>query len=201
MYRFIVGVIALLIVSGNVLSADATEKALAIVKQNCAACHGPDGNSLLPANPKLAGQHREYMLKQLKEFKSGARRNPVMASMLGNLVDEDLSLLASHFSAQNSASSSAKDKSLALQGRAIYRGGLVSKAVPACSGCHSPNGAGIPAQFPRLAGQHAEYVAAQLKAFRAGERSNDLNHMMQTAVANLNDGEISALAEYIAGLR
>jgi cytochrome c553 len=201
MYRFFLGASALLMVSGHVFSADASERASSIVKQNCAACHGSDGNSLLPANPKLAGQHREYMLKQLREFKSGARRNPVMASMLGNLGDEDLNLLASHFAAQKSASNSAKDKSLALQGQAIYRGGLASKSVPACSGCHSPNGAGIPTQFPRLAGQHGEYIAAQLKAFRAGERTNDLNHMMQTAMANLSDGEISALAEYIAGLR
>jgi cytochrome c553 len=201
MYRFIVGATALLIVSGNVFAADASERALAIVKQNCAACHGLEGNSPLPVNPKLAGQHREYMLKQFREFKSGVRRNPVMASMLGNLVEEDLNLIASHYSAQPPAANAAKDKSLALQGQSIYRGGLASKAVPACSGCHSPNGAGIPTQFPRLAGQHAEYVAAQLKAFRAGERSNDLNHMMQTAVANLSDGEISALAEYIAGLR
>ena len=201
MYRFILGATALLIVSGNVFSAEASERALSIVKQNCAACHGPDGNSLLPANPKLAGQHREYMLKQFGEFKSGIRHNPVMASMIANLSDEDLRFLASHFSTQKSASNSAKDKSLALQGQAIYRGGLAAKAVPACSGCHSPNGAGIPAQFPRLAGQHAEYIVTQLKAFRAGERSNDLNQMMQATAANLSDVEILALAEYIAGLR
>lgn len=201
MYRFVVGATALLFVSGNVLSGDASEKARAIVKQNCAACHGADGNSPLPANPNLAGQHIDYMLKQFREFKSGTRGNPIMASMLGNLGDDDLRNVASHYATQKPAASAAKDKPLALQGQAIYRSGIASKSVPACSGCHSPNGAGIPAQFPRLAGQHAEYVAAQLRAFRAGERANDLNQMMQSATANLSDREISALAEYIAGLR
>jgi cytochrome c553 len=175
-------------------------KGQAIVGKVCAACHGFDGNSFLPANPSLAGQHEDYLLKQLTEFKSGARNNAVMAGMVANLSAEDMRNLAAYYASQKPKQMGAKDKDLVAQGRKLYRGGNAANGVAACAGCHSPNGAGIPAQYPRLASQHADYVAAQLKAFRAGERANDPNQMMQSTAVKLTDKEIAALSEYISGL-
>jgi cytochrome c553 len=180
-------------------------KAQQIVTQVCAACHGADGNSTSPTNPTLAGQHPEYTLKQLTNFKaqngkSAERVNPVMGGMVANLSAEDMGNLAAYFAAQKRKPRAARDPDLVTLGQSIYRGGIVTKNVAACASCHSPTGAGIPAQFPRLAGQYAEYTSAQLKAFRAGERANDPNSMMRTVAARLSDREISAVAEYIAGL-
>ncbi len=166
----------------------------------CAACHGSDGNSPLAMNPNLAGQHAAYVLKQLKEFKSGTRNNPVMMGMVANLSEDDMRNVSAYFSTQQARPAAAKDKDLAALGAKLYRGGNTEKGIAACSGCHSPNGAGIPAQYPRLAGQHADYVAAQLKAFRAEERANDANRMMRAVAEKLSDREITALAEYISGL-
>ena len=175
-------------------------KAQGIVNQVCAACHGIDGNSPLSSNPSLAGQHPEYLLKQLTEFKAGTRSNPVMAGMVANLSPDDMRNLAAYYSVQTPKQMSARDKDLVAQGRTLYRGGNRSNSVAACAGCHAPNGSGIPAQYPRLAGQHAEYVAVQLKAFRAGDRANDLNQMMRATAVKLTDKQIAALAEYISGL-
>jgi cytochrome c553 len=181
-------------------------KAQSIVQQVCAACHGTDGNSPLPVNPILAGQHPEYLLKQLVSFKPQGtkppeRNNPVMAGMVANLTADDMGNLAVYFAAQKPALRTARDPELAKLGQAIYRGGIMHKGVAACASCHAPNGAGIPAQFPRIAGQHAEYTEAQLKAFRGGERANDPNRMMRTVAGKLTDREIRAVAEYVAGLR
>jgi cytochrome c553 len=181
-------------------------KAQPIVQQVCAACHGTDGNSPLPANPSLAGQHAEYTLRQLASFKpQGAklaeRNNPVMMGMVANLSAGDMRNLAAYFAAQKPAARAARDPELVKAGQAIYRGGIMQKGVAACSSCHAPNGAGIPAQFPRIAGQHAEYTEAQLKAFRSGERANDPNRMMRVVAGRLTDREIKAVAEYVAGLR
>ncbi|MDH5536301.1 MAG: cytochrome c4 [Betaproteobacteria bacterium] len=172
----------------------------------CGACHGSDGNSTQAVNPSLAGQHADYTYKQLMNFKSqggkpAERSNPVMAGMVAGLTEEDMRSLAAYFEMQEPKPRSARDPDLVRLGRAIYRGGIMSKRVAACAGCHSPNGAGIPAQFPRLASQHAGYVESQLRAFRAGERANDPNKMMRTVAAKLDDREIKAVAEYIAGLR
>jgi len=175
-------------------------KAQSIAGQVCAACHGVDGNSLLPANPSLAGQHADYLYKQLVEFKSGARVNPIMAGMVANLSQDDMRILAAYFASQTPRQLGAKDKDTVERGRKLYRGGDASNAMAACAGCHSPDGAGIPAQFPRLANQHPDYVIAQLKAFRAGERANDPNQMMRSTAAKLSDKDIAALAEYVAGL-
>jgi cytochrome c553 len=169
--------------------------------QVCAACHAADGNSPLPINPVLAGQHPEYLYKQLVNFKSGARQNAVMAGMVAGLSDDDMRNLAAFYATQEPRAAAAGDKDLVAKGQALYRGGRADGAVAACSGCHSPNGAGIPIQYPRLAGQHAEYTSTQLKAFRAGERGNDPNQMMQMIASRLSDKEIAALAEYISGLR
>ena len=199
MNRFIATLVAFVSVTSTHAAGDPA-KAQAIVNQVCAACHGVDGNSPLSANPSLAGQHSEYLLKQLTEFKSGARSNPVMTGMVANLSPDDMRNLAAYYSAQIPKQMGAKDKDLAAQGRKLYRGGNPSNNLAACAGCHSPNGSGIPAQFPRLASQHADYVAAQLKSFRAGDRANDPNQMMRATAIKLTDKEIAALAEYISGL-
>jgi len=166
----------------------------------CAACHGPDGNSPLPVNPSLAGQIPEYLYKQLRDFKSGARKNAVMSGMVATLSDEDMRNVAAYFAAQKAQPGVARDATLANAGQTVYRAGNASAGLPACSGCHSPNGVGIPAQFPRLKGQHLDYTLAQLKAFRAGERDNDPSGMMRTIAARMSDQEIAAVAEFISGL-
>lgn len=179
----------------------AFEKGKQIAGQVCAACHGADGNSLAPANPHLASQHRAYTAKQLANFKSGERKNPIMAGFAAGLSPEDMAALGVYFERQTLRPAAASDKALALQGERIYRAGIAERRVPACSGCHSPNGAGIPAQYPRLQGQFKEYTLAQLQAFRSGERANDPAQMMRMIAARLTDQEMAALAEYIAGLR
>lgn len=175
-------------------------KAQQIASTVCVACHGADGNSPAPVNPKLAGQHAEYLNKQLTNFKSGERANPIMAGMVAALSPEDMKNLAAYFSEQKPAPAAAKDKALAAQGEKIYRGGIAAMGVPACSGCHGPAGSGLPAQFPRLAGQHGEYIETQLKSFRNNERTNDSGKMMQTVAMKMSDKDIKAVAEYLTGL-
>ena len=165
----------------------------------CAACHGADGNSGTPANPKLSQQHPEYLVKQLQEFKSGKRKNAIMAGFASALSEEDMKNIAYWAGSKKSKPGFAKDKELVAVGERIYRGGVSDLQIPACAGCHSPTGAGIPAQYPRLAGQHAEYTATQLTSFREGIRKNSLQ--MNQVAAKLNDREIRALADYVAGLR
>lgn len=176
-------------------------QAQTIAGQVCAACHGPDGNSPTPANPILAAQHAQYITKQLANFKSGARQNPIMAGMVTTLTPEDMKALGVYYARQKLKPAQAKDEALAREGERLYRGGVASKGLPACAACHAPNGAGIPARYPRLGGQYAEYTAAQLKAFRSGERANDPERMMQAIAAKMTDREIEAVSEYIAGLR
>ena len=177
-----------------------------LVTRICASCHAEDGNSALPTNPVLASQHADYTLKQLRNFrpqdgKPAERPNAVMGGMVANLSAGDLRNLAAYFEIQKRKPRAAHDPELAKLGQAIYRGGIPAKSVAACTACHGPNGSGIPAQYPRLAGQFAEYTTAQLRAFRAGERANDPNRMMRALAERLSDREIAALAEYIAGLR
>ena len=185
--------------------ADAA-KAKSVVDQVCAACHASDGNSQIPANPKLAGQIPEYLYKQMTNFKPAAgkkadRENPVMAGMVATLTADDMRNVAAHYAGQTAKPGNAKNKDTVALGQKIYRGGIAAKGVAACSSCHGPNGAGMPAQYPRLSGQHSEYTDAQLKAFREGTRANDSNSMMRTVAAKLSDREIQAVADYIAGLR
>ncbi len=165
----------------------------------CAACHGADGNSGSPANPKLAQQHPEYTVKQLQEFKSGKRANAIMSGMAAALSEDDMKNIAAYVGAKKAQTNFAKDKDLVVLGERIFRGGIADRQVPACAGCHAPNGAGIPSQYPRLAGQHADYTAAQLTAFRDGVRKN--NAQMTGVSAKMNDREIKAVYDYIAGLR
>jgi cytochrome c553 len=181
-------------------------KAQSIVTQVCAACHAADGNSVAPANPKIAGQFADYLHKQLIDFKPKAGKKParesaVMNGMVANLSESDMKNLAGYFAEQKLKSATATDKDLVAQGQKLWRGGNASSGVPACGGCHGPAGAGIPGQYPRLAGQYAEYIAAQLKSFRDGARTNDPNGMMRGVAAHLTEREIRAVAEYAAGLR
>ncbi|MFN3750191.1 MAG: c-type cytochrome [Thiobacillus sp.] len=173
----------------------------AIVNQVCLACHGADGNSVAAANPKLAGMNEEYLYKQLSEFKSGARKNPIMNGMVKDLTDADLHNLAAYFSLQQPKPGTAKDAELAKHGEKVYRGGVLGAGVPACASCHGPQGKGIPTQFPRLAGQHADYIYTQLNAFRVGARANDAAKMMRTIAAKMTDADMKAVAAYIQGLR
>lgn len=165
----------------------------------CAACHGADGNSGTVANPKLAQQHPAYIVKQLQEFKSGKRPNPIMQGFAAQLTEQDMKNIGAFLGAQKAKAGFAKDRELVGLGEKIYRGGIAERQVPACAGCHSPNGAGIPAQYPRLSGQHADYSASQLVAFRDGIRKN--SPQMSQISAKLNDREIRAVSDYIAGLR
>lgn len=203
MNRFIAATVVAFISVSSAVAADFGDptKAQPIATQICVACHGADGNSPLPINPSLAGQHPEYLFRQLNEFKSGSRNNAVMMGMAAGLSTEDMRNLAAYYAAQKPNETAAKDKELVAQGRMLFRGGNVASGVAACAGCHSPNGAGIPSQYPRLAGQHPEYLVAQLKAFRAGERANSSSNMMRAVAARLTDKEIAAVAEYLSGLR
>jgi cytochrome c553 len=181
-------------------------KGQAIAGQVCAACHTADGNSQISANPKLAGQIYEYLNKQLNNFKpqgskKAERENAVMAGMVAALSPEDMSNLAAHYASQKLKPAMAKDKDLAALGQKIYRGGNLATGVAACAGCHGPTGTGMPAQYPRIAGQFPEYIEAQLKAFRSGARANDPNGMMRGVAARMTDREMQAVAEYAAGLR
>jgi cbb3-type cytochrome c oxidase subunit III len=197
-------------VAASSFSAVATEAAPAKFKPDlakgeasfgavCAACHGADGNSGTPTYPKLAQQHPEYIVKQLTEFKSDKRANAVMKGMATALSEEDMKNIAYWVTTKASKPGFSKEKDLVTLGERIYRGGIADRQVPACAGCHSPNGAGIPAQFPRLAGQHADYAVAQLTAFRDGVRKNSAQ--MSGVAAKMNDREIKAVSDYIAGLR
>jgi len=172
----------------------------------CAACHGADGNSTLAVNPKLAGQHPEYLLKQMKNFKAAdgkqpERVNAIMNGMIAAFDEGQLRDLAAYFASQKQTGEAAKNRETIELGQKLYRGGDQAKGLPACAACHGPAGAGIPAQYPRIAGQFAEYTEAQLKGFREGSRANDANKMMRMVALKMTDAEIRAVSDYIAGLR
>lgn len=179
-------------------SAPDLKKGEAISTAVCAACHAADGSRGSPANPILQGQHPEYLVKQLAEFKAGARDNPIMKGFASSLSEADMRNVAAFYAGKQPKPGFAKNKDAAALGERIYRGGIADKQVPACAGCHSPSGAGIPSQYPRLSGQHADYTKAQLVAFRSGTRGN--NAQMAAIAARLSDKEIDALSDYLAGL-
>jgi cytochrome c553 len=195
-------------------AADATKAApkgdasrgQAIATTVCAACHGADGNSQLPVNPKLAGQHPEYLLKQMKNFKAAdgkpaERSNAIMGGMIAAFDDGQMRDLAAYFAAQTQTGESARNRETIELGQKLYRSGDLAKGLPACAACHGPAGAGMPAQFPRIGGQFAEYTEAQLKSFRDGVRANDPNKMMRMVALKMTDAEIKAVSDYVAGLR
>lgn len=165
----------------------------------CAACHAADGSRGAPANPILQGQHPEYLVKQLIEFKSGKRENAIMRGFASTLSEDDMRNVAAFYASKQPKPGFAQHKDLVALGERIWRGGVADRQIAACAGCHSPSGAGIPGQYPRLAGQHAEYTQAQLIAFRGGLRNN--NVQMTGVAAKLNDKEIKAVSDYIAGLQ
>ncbi|MDO9365983.1 MAG: c-type cytochrome [Methylotenera sp.] len=190
----------MLVVSVEALAeAPLTRTAEQIASTLCAACHAPDGNSAITLNPKLAGQHPEYLQKQLTEFKSGKRANAVMTGMAAGLSDEEMKALADYFSAKKLNLGQAKTNGAGSLGEKMYRAGNTANNTPACAACHGPTGTGLPVQFPRLGGQHADYTLAQLKAFRTGERANA--PMMMAITAKMTDAEMAAVADYIEGLR
>ena len=165
----------------------------------CMACHTADGTRGAPANPILQGQHAEYIVKQLTEFKSGKRANAVMSGMAAALTPEDMANIAAFYNSKPPVTGAARNKDTVALGEKIYRGGIAAKQVPACAGCHAPTGAGMPAQYPRLGGQHADYTEAQLVALRSGARGNSAQ--MMSIAARMSDKEIKAVSDYIAGLR
>ena len=178
----------------------------AIASTVCVACHGPDGNSPLAANPKLAGQHPEYLLKQMKNFKPVDGKQPervsaIMNGMIAAYDEGQMRDLAAYFAAQTQKGETAKSRETIELGQKLYRGGDQAKGLPACAACHGPAGAGIPAQYPRIGGQFPEYTEAQLKSFREGARANDANKMMRMVAIKMTDVEIKAVSDYVAGLR
>ena len=164
----------------------------------CLTCHGPKGQSATATWPKLSAQHAAYTAKQLKNFKDGSRANPVMMGMAATLTEQDMNNIAAYLVSQPVSQGLAQNKDTIELGQSIYRGGIAAKGVPACAACHSPTGAGIPSQYPRVGGQWAEYNAAQLLAFREGTRKN--SSQMTTIATKLSDQEMKAVADYMAGL-
>lgn len=167
--------------------------------QICGGCHSFDGSRGVSANPILAGQHADYLVKQLREFKAGKRQNAVMNGMVAALSDDDMRHVAAFYASKKAAAGAASNKEGFRLGERIWRGGIAEKAVPACAGCHGPTGSGIPAQYPRLASQHVEYLTAQMTAFRDGTRGNSAQ--MTTIAAKLSDTELKAVSDYAAGLQ
>lgn len=175
-------------------------RAKPIATQSCAACHGTNGNSSNPQYPSLAGQGSRYLYEQLKAFRNGTRPSPVMSAMVTTLSEDDMLNLAAYYSMQQPKTATPPSKTSTPQGKKIYHEGIASKSVPACETCHGANGGGNFPEFPRLAGQQREYVAQQLKAFRAQQRANNPNAMMRSISAHLSDADIDAVANYIAGM-
>jgi cytochrome c553 len=167
----------------------------------CVACHGIDGNSANPEWPSIAGQHEGYVARQLKAFRAGERQNPLMSPMAAGLSDEDIADLAAWYSTQTARGGETEPSKLKL-GQKVYRAGNMQEEAMACAACHGPTGRGNPlASYPAIQGQHATYVAAQLRAYKSGTRTSDPNEMMRSVAARLSDAEIDAVASYVQGLR
>ncbi len=196
--RKIIGLALAVLFSSQIQAGDAAkgqEKSA-----TCAACHGVDGNSALGMNPKLAGQSEKYLIKQLKDFKSKARDNAVMYPMASMLSEEDMADIAAYYSSQKVQHTGVKKEYVELAQK-IYRGGDADRDIPACIACHGAQGYGMAAAgFPAVGGQHPEYTVTTLKAFRDGKRANDENGVMRDIVAKMSDEQITALANYLAGL-
>lgn len=173
----------------------------ATVEKACVTCHTIDGNSVAPIYPILAGQHVEYLQKQLRDFKTGARLNDVMQPWAMQLSDQDIVNVSAYYASQPLKQRTAGDQALANTGAKIYQGGILDKHLPACAACHGPSGDGMASQYPRLGSQHVTYTEAQLQAFKKGTRKNSPVDMMNAIAAQLTDEDIKALSEYISGLR
>jgi cytochrome c553 len=165
----------------------------------CVSCHGAGGNSTIAVNPKLAGQHEGYLYKQLVNFTTADRNQPVMTTYAKMLSDEEKHNVAAWLVTQAPKPGAAKNKDTIELGKRIYRGGIAEKNVPACASCHGAAGAGIPVQYPRIAGQHQDYTVAQLNLFKAKGRKNSAE--MITIASRMSDDEMKAVADYVAGLK
>ena len=201
---FSFGISLLLAASASAGAAEAAKPAPDLAKGQataaiCVSCHTMDGSRGSPTYPILQGQHPEYLAKQLAEFKSGKRANAIMSGMAAALSEDDMRNVAAFYAGKIAKPGFAKNKATVALGEKIYRGGIADRQIPACAGCHSPNGAGLPVQYPRLGGQHADYTEAQLVAFRGGVRKNSVP--MTGVAAKMNDAEIKAVSDYIAGLQ
>lgn len=183
------------------------ERGRQLATQVCAACHGADGNSAVPANPSIAGQSADYLNLQLAHYKAGIRQNPIMQGIAQGMSESDMRAASMYFAQQKPKGLAARDAQLAKLGQALWRGGDATNGIPACSGCHGPAGAGIPKNYPRVAGQYADYTYTQLKAFNAGQRGNDKagkdrnGLVMHAIAAKMSDAQMRAVSEYAAGLR
>lgn len=193
--RDLLGVLACatLLLQASPCAADAQET----VKTVCAACHGADGNSTDPRYPKLAGMDQEYLMRQLKAFASGKRREETMSAIVAGIDPNDFSKLAGYYGKLKPAPGKVNDSRLAAKGKALYEDGNTDSGVPACTGCHQSDGQGN-ARFPRLAGQHQAYTLKQLNDYKSGRRATD--PLMTTVGKRLTADEIKAVAEYVAGL-
>ena len=203
--RFGLGSTAILLTAALTLTAEGQEgsvEAGRLKSATCAACHGVDGNSVTPDWPMLAGQHASYIVRQLQAFKDGERTDVTMKPFADILSDQDMLDVAAYFAAQTPTPKGA-DPALVSLGQQIYRGGVPERAIAACIACHGPDGAGNPlAAYPRVSGQHAAYVTKQLNAYRAGDRTSDVefDQMMRNVAETLLDDEIRALSSYVQGL-
>jgi cytochrome c553 len=187
--------VVLLALAGPSFAASAEETA----KTLCAACHGPDGNSVAPTFPRLAGLQREYIAKQLDDFRAGRRMNETMAPIAAALDPGLVKELAAWFAARKPAPGPATKAALLELGKAIYMDGNPTTGVPSCSGCHEEDGTGS-SRYPRLAGQHQAYTVQQMLLFKSGARTNDRGSMMRSLSERMTEAEIAAVAEYIAGM-
>jgi len=182
--------------------AEGTKEAGQAKSTPCVACHGIDGNSANPEWPSIAGQSPSYIVRQLKAFRGGERQNPLMTPMAVGLSDADIDDLAAFYASQAIRATGETEPSKVELGRRVYRAGNLDEQVTSCAGCHGPTGRGNgPAGYASLQGQHATYVAAQLRAYKAGTRTTDPNQMMRDVAALLSDQEIDAVAAYVQGLR
>jgi len=197
---FLIAAAGWLLATSDAVWAEGDAAAGKTKSASCSACHGVDGNSVNPAWPSLAGQHPDYTVKQLQNFKTGTRENATMSPMAAPLSEQDMKDLAAYFSSQT-INPGFTDPDLVNLGEKIYRGGNSETSLAACIGCHSPSGLGNPAaNFPSLSGQHVAYVVSQLKAFRDGQRANDQAGMMRDLAAKMTEQEMQAVASYIQGL-
>lgn len=197
----VIGLCALPLVQAAAFEQEGgSAQAPAAVQQTCASCHGIDGNSPSPAFPKLAAQVPQYLKKQLADFKSGARSNPIMSGMAAGLSSQDMDTLAAYFGAQAINPDTGQDKALMHEGEKIYRGGIIPSAVPACAACHGAQGTGTPPLYPRLADQHAAYLVTQLENFKDNKRGNDSNAIMRDIAGRMSDQQMQAVAAYLSGL-
>ena len=202
MKKFVISMLSAVfsLVSTQPLLAQGDAAAGQVKSALCATCHGAEGNSEISINPKLAGQNFNYIVKQLRDYKSGNRVNATMSAMVAALTDQDILDISAWYSSQQVTLQGANLESLEL-GESIYRAGIKDLSVAACAACHSPTGGGNgPAGFPSLSGQHPDYTLMQLKAFRSGERQNDSSAMMRSVVKRLTDDELEALSSYVSGL-